>query len=218
VSNSFGWAVHEIGALPDTVPPFAGFQWAPSDVFTLLPSGIMLGFVASVNLLVTSRVVDHFRGLHVGRKALDSERELGAYGIANLAAGMFGAPLSVGIPARSLANVRCGGQTRLSNIPHACVLVLAIRYLGGFLSHIPLSALAGVMAWMGFSLMGWSTWSRLPKMRRVDALGFLLTAFTVLAWNAVAAVFLGCSLYLLDHFWLLRPQQVPAAPSQATQS
>ena len=42
-------------------------------------------------------------------KAGDADSELGAYGIANLCAGIFGAPLSVGIPARSLAVVRCGG-------------------------------------------------------------------------------------------------------------
>jgi SulP family sulfate permease len=129
----------------------------------VLPAGFMLGLVASVNLLVTSRVVDHFRGRSKNSKMIDSDRELGAYGIANLAAGMFGAPLSIGIPARSLANVRCGGTTRLSNIAHAGMLLIAVQYLGGVMQHIPLSALAGVTAWMGFSLMGWGTWARLPK-------------------------------------------------------
>ena len=42
-------------------------------------------------------------------EATDADAELGAYGIANICAGMFGAPMSVGIPARSLAVVRCGG-------------------------------------------------------------------------------------------------------------
>ena len=42
-------------------------------------------------------------------KASDADVELGAYGVANCVAGAFGAPLSVGIPARSLAVVRCGG-------------------------------------------------------------------------------------------------------------
>jgi len=204
ISNYFGWTMKEIGTIPGEVPPFAGFSWTPQDVFTVLPAGFMLGFVASVNLLVTSRVVDHFRGRSKNSKMIDSDRELGAYGIANLAAGMFGAPLSIGIPARSLANVRCGGSTRLSNLAHAAMLLIAVQYLGGVMQHIPLSALAGVTAWMGFSLMGWGTWARLPKMRRTDALGFLVTAFTVLAWNAIAAVLLGCSIYLARYVWSLR--------------
>ena len=52
--------------------------------------------------------------------------ELGAYGILNLAAGIFGAPMSVGIPARSVANVRCGATTSLSNILHAVFLCLLV--------------------------------------------------------------------------------------------
>jgi sulfate permease, SulP family len=215
LSNYFGWTMKEIGTIPGDVPPFAGFSWTPQDVFTVLPAGFMLGFVASVNLLVTSRVVDHFRGRSKNSKMIDSDRELGAYGIANLAAGMFGAPLSIGIPARSLANVRCGGSTRLSNLAHAAMLLIAVQYLGGVMQHIPLSALAGVTAWMGFSLMGWGTWARLPKMRRTDALGFLVTALTVLAWNAIAAVLLGCSIYLLRYVWSLRAVPVPSREVEA---
>lgn len=209
VSNMFGWTLKEIGIIPSTVPPFAGFQWSPADVYTVIPAGCMLGFVAAVNLLTTSRVVDHFRGRHTPPKQLDYDRELGAYGIANLAAGMFGAPMSVGIPARSLANVRCGGTTRISNLIHAGILLLAVEYMGPMLAHIPLSALAGVTAWMGFSLMNWSMWARLPKMRRLDATAFLVTAFVVVAWNAAAAVGLGCSLYVVRHLWANRAAQAP---------
>lgn len=201
VASFFDWHMTEIGAIPTSLPPFAGFAWTPRDVYTVLPSGVLLGFIASVNLLVTSRVVDHFRGRHAPAKPLDADRELGAYGIANLAAGMFGAPPSVGIPARSLANVRCGGTTRFSNAVHALVLLAALEWMGGVLSHIPLPALAGVTAWMGFSLMGWGTWARLPKMRRVDAVGFLFTALTVVAWNAVAAVAIGCAVFVVHHLW-----------------
>lgn len=193
LSNLFHWTILEIGTIPSSVPPFAGFAWTPKDVISVLPAGIALGFVSSVNLLVTSRVVDHFRGDR--SKKIDADRELGAYGIANLAAGMFGAPLSIGIPARSLANVRCGGTSRISNLAHALVLLLAVQYLGPVLAHIPLSALAGVTAWMGLSLMSWGTWARLPKMRRVDAAAFLVTAFMVVSWSAVAAVIAGCAVF-----------------------
>jgi SulP family sulfate permease len=131
-------------------------------------------------------------------KVSDADAELGAYGIANLCAGMFGAPLSVGIPARSLAVVRCGGSTRLSNLLHAAILA-AILWLGaGAVSHIPLPALAGVTAWMGLCLLDWSAWRRLPKMSRVDAAAFLATAIAVLTVkNAVLAVAIGCSVYAL---------------------
>jgi SulP family sulfate permease len=208
VARLLGFHEREIGATPGTIPPFAGFSWSPLDVLTVLPSAFGLAFVSSVNILITSRVVEHFRGRHKRARASDADAELGAYGIANLCAGVFGAPLSVGIPARSLAVVRCGGTTRVANLVHAAVLG-AILWLGsGAVSHIPLPALAGVTAWMGLCLLDWSTWRRLPKMSRVDAAAFLATAVSVLAVNAVLAVAIGCSVYGLKFVYVrwVRPE------------
>jgi SulP family sulfate permease len=165
---------------------------------------IGLAFVSSVNTLITSRVVTHFRGRH-RQKKLDADLELGAYGIANLVAGTFGAPTSVGIPARSLANVQSGGSTRVSNLLHAVFLVSFLVLGTRFIAQIPLAALAGVTAWTGARLLDWSTWRRLHKMRRVDAAAFVTTAFSVLVVNAVAAVGFGCAWYLVQHIWRFFP-------------
>ena len=202
-----GFHEKEIGALTAVVPPFVGFSWSPRDVFTVLPSAFALAFVSSVNILITSRVVEHFRGRHKRAKTTDADAELGAYGIANICAGVFGAPLSVGIPARSLAVVRCGGTTRLANLLHAVFLAVILWLGSGVVSHIPLPALAGVTAWMGLCLLDWSAWRRLPKMSRVDAAAFLATAASVLAVNAVLAVAIGCSLYVVHGLYLrwMRP-------------
>jgi SulP family sulfate permease len=206
-----GFHEKEIGAMAGVVPPFVGFSWSPQDVFTVLPPAFALAFVSAVNILITSRVVEHFRGRHKRAKSTDADAELGAYGIANICAGVFGAPLSVGIPARSLAVVRCGGTTRLANLLHA-VFLAGILWLGsGLVAHIPLPALAGVTAWMGLCLLDWSAWRRLPKMSRVDAAAFLATAASVLAVNAVLAVAIGCSLYGVQALvarWMRPPSHV----------
>lgn len=191
----FGWHDKEVGSLALAPPPLAGFVWTPSDVLQVLPSALGLAIVTSVNLLITSRVVEHFRGRRAGLKRADADRELGAYGIANLFGGLFGAPFSVGIPARSLANVRCGGSTRMSNVFHAVFVLLFMTVLAGAVAHIPISALAGITAWMGFCLLEWSTWSRLALMRRTDAAAFLLTAASVLVVNAALSVAIGCAAY-----------------------
>jgi SulP family sulfate permease len=191
----------EVGTLQLSLPPFVGFSWTPQDALKVLPTGLTLAFVASINLLLTSRAVEHFRGRHKHLRASDSDAELGAYGIANLAAGMFGAPMSVGIPARSVANVRCGGTTKLSNILHAVFLIALVQLGSGMLAHIPLAALAGVTAWMGFCLLDVSTWRRLHKMRYADAAAFLVTAVGVLIVNAVAAVLAGCAIYVVEHLY-----------------
>src|ERR1019366_1709277 len=58
--------IHEpqVGTLHLSLPPFVGFSWTPQDVIKVLPTGLTLAFVASINLLLTSRAVEHFRGRH----------------------------------------------------------------------------------------------------------------------------------------------------------
>jgi len=202
LAQMIGMREKEVGSLPLSLPPFAGFSWSPADVFTVIPSAFALALVSSVNLLITSRIVEHFRARHHHLKKADSDAELGAFGIANLFAGMFAAPMSVGIPARSLAAVRCGASTRIANLLHASFLIALLGLGSGFVSHIPIAALAGVTAWMGICLLDWSTWKRLSKMRRVDAVAFLATAVAVLAVNAVAAIALGCLVYAGHHLYV----------------
>ena len=193
----FGWNDRTVGAVSAEFPSLVRVAWSVSDFTEIVPSALGLAFVTAVNVLITSRVVDHFRGRHRPRSGSDADAELGAYGVANLFAGAFGAPMSVGIPARSLANVRCGGTTRLSNLLHALILLTIVQFGATAIARVPLSALAGVTAYVGFGLMEWSTWRRLPRMRKVDAAAFLATAVAVVSTNAVVAVSLGCLLYVV---------------------
>jgi SulP family sulfate permease len=207
IAITFRFHEPQVGSLHLSLPPFVGFSWTPEDVTTVIPTGFGLAFAAAVNLLLTSRAVEHFRGRHQAPKRSDADAELGAYGIANLCAGMFGAPMSIGIPARSVANVRCGGTTRVSNILHALFLFLLVELGSGALAHIPLAALGGVTAWMGVCLLDTSAWRRLHKMRPVDGAAFLVTAVGVLVVNAPAAVLAGCSMHGLQYVYrrYLRP-------------
>lgn len=201
VTGMFGLHEREVGNLPLMLPAFARITWKAADVLGVIPAGLGLAFVSSVNLLITSRVVEHFRGRHQQLRPSDADGELAAYGIANIVGGIFAAPMSVGIPARSLASVRCGGSTRLSNLLHAGFILAFIASGERYISHIPVPALAGVTAYVGICLLEWSTWRRLPRMRRVDAVGFLATAITVLLVNAVIAVALGCAVYLAVYLY-----------------
>jgi SulP family sulfate permease len=196
IAAVFSLHQREVGPLPLKIPVFAAFTWSPGDVLSVIPEAFGLAFVSSVNILITSRVVEHFRGKHKHLQPSDADTELGAYGIANIFAGIFAAPMSVGIPARSLASVRCGGTTRLSNIFHAGFIFAFLALGSDYISHIPIPALAGVTAYIGICLLEWSTWRRLKRMRKVDAAAFLSTALAVLLVNSILAVAIGCSFYV----------------------
>ncbi len=210
-----GWHERAVGPIASGWPALSGFRWEPSDAASVLPSAFGLAVVTSVNILITSRVVEHFRGRHRPLKPSDADAELGAYGIANLVAGAFGAPPSVGIPARSLANVRCGGRTRMSNLLHAAFLLALIRLGAPLIGQIPLAALAGVTAFVGLGLLEWSTWRRLPRMRKVDASAFLATTVATLAANVMVAVAVGCSLYVARHLYLKVAGRLAPGPGPA---
>jgi len=211
IARFFGLREREVGTLPSMWPHLAPIDWSVKSILDMVPAAFALAFVSSVNILITSRVVEHFRGRHKRMTPADADAELGAYGLANLGAGLFGAPLSVGIPAHSLAVVRCGGTTSVANLLHAAVLVAIMWFGSGFVAHIPIPALAGVTAWMGLCLLDWSAWRRLPKMTRVDAAAFLATVLAVITVNAVLAVAIGCSMYVLRAAWLrlFRPPNIP---------
>jgi hypothetical protein len=59
-------------------------------------------------------------------------------------------------------------------------------------------AIAGA-DWRATSREAQSTWRRLHRMRRIDSAAFLATAAAVLTTNAVAAVAIGCALYVGRH-------------------
>ncbi|HUB80836.1 MAG TPA: SulP family inorganic anion transporter [Bryobacteraceae bacterium] len=212
IGRLFGFRAKEVGTLSAMLPPAVNFSWSLKEFIATIPGAIGLAFVSAVNILITSRVVEHFRGRHKRMKPADADAELSAYGAANIIGGIFGAPPSIGIPARSLAVVRCGGTTRISNLIHALFLVMILALGSGFVEHIPIAALAGVTAWMGLCLLDWSAWRRLPKMSRLDAAAFLVTAFAVMSVNAVLAVAVGCSLYALRWLyerWSGRASRIP---------
>lgn len=218
LSALLGFHEKEVGQLNLDIPPFMGFTWSPKEVLDLINDGFGLAVVSSINLLITARVVEHFRGRHRPMRPSDADAELGAYGIANVVAGIFAAPISVGIPARSLANVRCGGTTRVSNLIHAGLLLLFLGLGSDIVGHIPLPALAGVTAYVGICLLEWGIWARLTKMRALDSMAFLSTAAATLLLNAVAAVAIGCGFYLFRWFYesvLARPQSGEAAAPNA---
>ena len=89
-----------------------------------------------------------------------------------------------------------------------CSFSMLASFGAGLIARIPLAALAGVTAYVGLGLLEWSTWRRLPRMRRLDAAAFLATAAAVLSTNAVAAVAIGCSFYVLRQLVIrLTPEQ-----------
>ena len=179
----------------DPAPGGRGSPGSRPTSSTILPPALGLAVVTAVNVLITSRVVEHFQGRHRPLRPSDADAELGAYGIANLCAGAFGAPISVGIPARSVANVRCGGSTRMSNLLHAVVLLGLVRFGSGLIAMVPLAALAGVTRTSASASWSGAPGTGCPGCGGPTRPPSCATAVAVVAANAIAAVAIGCALH-----------------------
>jgi SulP family sulfate permease len=66
---------------------------------------------------------------------------------------------------------------------------------------------------MGFCLLDWSAWRRIPRMRWAETGSFLATAVLVLFVNAVAAIAIGCTIHFADVAWQ-RMRSMPGAGRQ----
>ncbi len=61
-----GWRGPAVGVVPFSLPPVAEFSWKRADLTLILPPALGLAVVTAVNVLITSRVVEHFQGRHRG--------------------------------------------------------------------------------------------------------------------------------------------------------
>ena len=116
---------------------------------------------------------------------------------------MFGAPLSVGIPARSLAVVRCGGTTAVADLVHA--VVPGAISVGGFRRRGANSA-GGLLPGHGMDGAVPAGLERMASAAEDEPRGC-----GGLSWpprfpsslvNAVLAVAIGCSVYALKFVYV----------------
>lgn len=88
---------------------------------------------------------------------LNADIELTAQGIGNILLPFFGGVPATAAIARTSVAIKSGGETRLTSVIHAVVLLLSMFVLGGVMSMIPLSALAGVLIVTAWRMNEWKT-------------------------------------------------------------
>ena len=170
------------GSLPDGLP----FPSLPlitlARMGELLPSALVIAFLAGVESLLSAIVADRMVG-----GAHRSNAELLAQGAANIASPLFGGLPATGAIARTAANVRAGGRTPVAGIVHALailIFVVAAAPLAGYLAMPALAALLLVTAW---SMSEPHRWREHFRARPADRfLLFLTMTLTVLSDLTVA--------------------------------
>jgi SulP family sulfate permease len=121
----------------------------------------------------------------------DPNRELFGQGVANVVTPFFGGVPATAAIARTAVNVRSGSRSRLGAITQSLALLLVVSVATGWVSRIPLAALAGVLIATVVQMVEVSSIRALLRATRGDALVLVATAAATIVFDLVTAVVAG---------------------------
>ncbi len=135
-----------------------------------LPYALSFTLLGAIESLLSAVVADGMSGARHRSNA-----ELVAQGVANMASALFGGICVTGTIARTATNVRAGSHGPVSGLLHS-VFVLAFMLVAAPLAgHIPLAALAGVLAVVSWNMAEKAEIWAIIRSSRSDAVVVVVT-------------------------------------------
>ena len=149
----FKFDVKEVGEIPKTLFPENRFILSSiklDKIKDMLSPAFSIAALGMIESLLCGAAAGKSKN-----EKLDSKRELVAQGIGNIIIPFFGGVPGTAAIARTSVAIKSGGKTRLVSIIHSLFLILTMFLLGPIMSHIPLSALAGVLVMTAWKMNEW---------------------------------------------------------------
>jgi len=137
-----------LGDIPKGFPAFIMPSFSRETIMIVLEGALLLAVLGAIDSLLTSLVADNMT-----RTRHNSDKELIGQGIGNTVAGLFGAIPGAGATMRTVINIRTGGQTKISGIIHALLLIAVVLILGPLAAKIPHAVLAGILIKVGYDII-----------------------------------------------------------------
>ncbi len=164
-----------------------------SQVAGLLLPALTLAVLLSIDTLKTCVVLDAMT-----RSRHDSNRELVAQGVANVASACIGGMPGAGQMGATMVNLSSGGQTRMSGVFEGVLALLAFVLFGWLVAWIPVAALAGILIIVGVRMIDRKSFSLLgSRLTIFDFLVIAAVVFTAVTVSLIAASGIGIALAML---------------------
>lgn len=185
------------GALPAGLPVPALPDITLARLVELLPSALVIAFLAAIESLLSAMVADRMiAGQH------RPNAEVLAQGVANIGSALFGGLPATGAIARTATNVRAGGRTPVAGLIHAVFILLVMLAAAPMAGYLVMPALAALLLITAWNMTEPHKWRELWSAPMADRVLLLVTlTLTVLADLTVAiavGVGLGLALRLRD--------------------
>ncbi|MBQ7929905.1 MAG: STAS domain-containing protein, partial [Clostridia bacterium] len=169
------------------LPAFSFPAFDFSTVRELIPSAFTIAILAGIESLLSCVVSDGM----IGDKH-NSNTELIAQGMGNIASGLFGGIPATGAIARTAANVKNGGRTPIAGMVHAIVLLLILVVLMPYAAWIPMPIIAAILFMVAYNMCEWRQFVKICKTApRSDILVLVLTFVLTVVFDLVVAIEVG---------------------------
>jgi SulP family sulfate permease len=186
----------KFGGIPQGFPHFALPNFQSAHILPLLPSAFTVALLAAVESLLSAVVADGMSGDHH-----NSNMELVAQGVANIASPLFGGIPATGAIARTATNIRSGALTPVAGMVHALTLLAILLVAAPLARFVPLATLAAVLFVVAYNMGEWREIGTIFRLSRADIAVWLTTfALTVLA-DLTVAVGVGMALAALLYIY-----------------
>ncbi len=152
----------------------------------LVSPAITIAILGAIESLLSATVADGVIG-----DRHDSNTELIAQGIANLASPIFGGIPATGAIARTMTNINNGGRTPVAGIIHTAVLLLIFLFLMPLAQYIPMACLAGVLVIVAYNMSGWRSFLSIMKNPKSDVIVLWVTFLLTVIFDLTIAIEVG---------------------------
>ncbi|MDR2864038.1 MAG: sulfate permease [Spirochaetaceae bacterium] len=194
--NNLDTIATRFGGIP-SAPPKLDIPNLNFEIFqAVFPAAFSIALLAAIESLLSAVVSDSMSG-----DRHNSNTELFAQGMANIASAIFGGIPATGAIARTATNIKAGAVSPVSGIVHSIVLLLFVLFLAPAASAIPLACLSAVLI-----VVAWDM-SNIPRFIRIIRTApksdvsvliatFLLTVLVDLSYAVIIGVLIAVFLFL----------------------
>jgi high affinity sulfate transporter 1 len=181
-----------LGVVPAGVPPLRLPRFPEDDIPSLLGSAAGLALVLFSSGMLTARSFASKGGYEI-----DADRELAAFGAANLASALSQGFAVTGADSRTAVATAAGGRTQVTGLVAAVTITAVLLFLTGPLRYVPIAALGALLVFASISLFDTRTLREIWSIDRTEVVLAVITTLGVVALGAINGILIAVGLALV---------------------
>ena len=183
------FTIGELYTIPSGFPSFAltNMEFSFAKVSAVLPDAFTIAILAAIESLLSCVVADS-----MVNSRHNSNAELVAQGVGNIASVLFGGIPATGAIARTAANAKNGGRTPIAGMVHAVVLLLVLLFLMPLAGLIPMPTIAAILFMVAYNMSEYKKFIKTVKTApKSDIVVMVITFGLTVIFDLVVAIEVG---------------------------